>query len=188
MADRLTFSATINGKPVGPMELPQDLMMVEFLQEYLNLTGTRLSCGQGVCSACHIIVDDAVQGSYTVPACVTGVAFLNGKTVRTIEGIAEQSAEGAPLPSAIQQAFLEHFSFQCSYCTPGFVNAATVLVEKLAREPIAKEGVEDAVLAALDSHICRCTGYVRYYEAVRDLILNTPELTIDDASVAGGAA
>ncbi|MDF1776667.1 MAG: 2Fe-2S iron-sulfur cluster-binding protein [Rhizobiaceae bacterium] len=180
MAERINFSATINGQKVGPMNLPQDLMMIELLQEYLNLTGTRLSCGQGVCSACRIIVDDPVRGSYTVPACVTGIAWLNGKSVRTIEGIAEQDDQGSPLPSAIQKAFLEHFSFQCSYCTPGFVNAATVLVEQLEGSPIPADKVEDAVLEALDAHICRCTGYVRYYQAVRDVILKTPGLTTEN--------
>lgn len=179
MADRISFSARINGQDVGPLDLPQDLMMVELLQEYLNLTGTRLSCGQGVCSACTIIVDDAIKGSYTVPACVTGIAWINGKSVRTIEGIAQRDEQGRPIPSPVQKAFLEHFSFQCSYCTPGFVNGATALVERLQRNPIPSDQVEDAVMAALDRHICRCTGYVRYYQAVREVILTTPGLTTD---------
>ncbi len=183
MIEKINFSATINGQKVGPMDVPQDLMMVELLQEYLNLTGTRLSCGQGMCSACRIIVDDPAKGTYTVAACVTGVAWLNGKTVRTIEGIAGEDGQGAPLPSAIQQAFLEHFSFQCSYCTPGFVNSATVLVEQLERSPIAADRVEEVVLESLDKHICRCTGYVRYYQAVKDVILSTPGLTHENPVV-----
>src|SRR3954453_7725487 len=81
--------------------------------------------------------------------------------------------------SPVQQAFLDQFGFQCGYCTPGFVNAATVLIERLARAPIARADGEAAVAAALESHICRCTGYVRYYQAVRDLILGTPGLTRD---------
>ncbi len=184
MADRINFSATINGQKVGPINLPQDLMMIEFLQEYLNLTGTRLSCGQGVCSACRIIVDDPAEGAHTVAACVTGIAWLNGKSVRTIEGIAGKDGNGLPLPSAVQQAFLEHFSFQCSYCTPGFVNSATVLVERLERSPVPADQVENAVIEALNDHICRCTGYVRYYQAVRDVILNTPGLTLENPTSA----
>ena len=184
MAGRINFTASINGQQVGPLDLPEDLMMVELLQEYLNLTGTRLSCGQGVCSACAIIVDDPDGGSRTVPACITGVAWLNGKTVRTIEGIAGRDDQGNPVPSPVQQAFLEYFSFQCSYCTPGFVNAASVLVERLERAPIPVEDVEDAILKALDPHICRCTGYVRYYQAVRDVILSTPGLTIGTVAAA----
>jgi hypothetical protein len=81
------------------------------------------------------------------------------------------------MASAVQKAFLEHFSFQCGYCTPGFVNSATVLMEQLQARPVDADAVEEAVEAALDKHICRCTGYVRYYHAVRDLILATPGLT-----------
>ena len=78
--------------------------------------------------------------------------------------------------SPIQQQFLEHYSFQCGYCTPGFVNAATVLVERLKKQPIAASEVEATITQALDAHICRCTGYVRYYEAVKDVIVSTPGL------------
>ena len=177
MQQRIQFSATINGQKTGPHDLPQDLMMIEFLQEYQGLTGTRLGCGQGVCRACTVIVDEPGKGSHTVPACVTGVSWLNGKSIRTIEGAASTDDKGQPVASAVQQAFLEHFSFQCGYCTPGFVNSATVLMEQLRTKPVAANAVEEAVEAALDKHICRCTGYVRYYHAVRDVVLKTPGLT-----------
>ena len=88
MQDRIQFSATINRKKVGPVDVPKDLMMIEFLQEYAGMNGTRLGCGQGVCRACTIIVDEPGKGPHTVPACVTGVTWLNGKTIRTVEGIA----------------------------------------------------------------------------------------------------
>src|SRR5256885_3952610 len=80
--------------------------------------------------------------------------------------------------SPVQQKYLEHFSFQCGYCTPGFVIAATVLVERLAKAPIRAADVEQVVGEALQPHLCRCTGYVRYYAAVKDLVLNTPGLTL----------
>lgn len=177
MQDRIQFTATINRKKVGPVDLPKDLMMIEFLQEYAGLTGTRLGCGQGVCRACTIIVDDPEKGSTTVPACVTGVAWLNGKTLRTVEGIASVDDKGVVHPSPVQKAFLEHYSFQCGYCTSGFVNSATVLMEKLAKHPVPADDVEKAIEQQLEPHICRCTGYVRYYGAVRDVILKTPGLT-----------
>jgi aerobic-type carbon monoxide dehydrogenase small subunit (CoxS/CutS family) len=79
----------------------------------------------------------------------------------------------------VQQAFLDHFSLQCSYCTPGFVNAGTALLERLERTPVSRDRIEDVVLEALDGNICRCTGYVRYLTALRDLILATPGLTSD---------
>jgi aerobic-type carbon monoxide dehydrogenase small subunit (CoxS/CutS family) len=83
--------------------------------------------------------------------------------------------------STVQQKFLEHFSFQCGYCTPGFVNATTVLIERLRRNPITKDQIEATIMDALNEHICRCTGYVRYYEAVKDLVLATPGLVKDAA-------
>jgi len=180
--DTTPLSMTVNGNPVGPIEIPNDLMMLEFLQEYLNLTGTRYGCGQGVCHACAIIVDEADGTSRTVPACITGAAFLNGKSVRTVEGHAERDENGEIVRlSPIQQAYLEHFSFQCSYCTPGFVNGATVLLERLQREPVGRQEVERVVLEAMNEHICRCTGYVRYLQAVKDVILKTPGLTVETA-------
>jgi len=177
MQQRIQFSATINGQKTGPHELPQDLMMIEFLQEYQGLTGTRLGCGQGVCRACTIIVDEPGEGPHTVPACVTGVSWLNGKSIRTIEGAASTDDTGQITASAVQKAFLEHFAFQCGYCTPGFVNSATVLMEQLRAKPVDANAVEKAIEEQLEPHICRCTGYVRYYNAVRDVILKTPGLT-----------
>lgn len=169
------LSLQINGKMVGPIELPEGISMLDFLHEYLNLTGTRMGCNQGICHACVIIVDHPDGTSEEMRTCITGAHFFNGKSVRTIEGIAQKEA-GKKIPSPIQQAFMDHFSFQCGYCTPGFVNATTVFMEKLAREPIAEDQLEEAILEALDPHICRCTGYVRYYEAIRDLVMNTPGL------------
>ena len=125
--------------------------------------------------------------------CITGAHYFQGRKVRTIEGIADPAgADTAPLPSPgasgqprkviaispVQQKYLEHFSFQCGYCTPGFVIAATVLVERLAKAPIRAADVEQVVGEALQPHLCRCTGYVRYYAAVKDLVLNTPGLTL----------
>lgn len=157
-------------------------MMIDFLHEYLDLTGSRLGCGRGICHACVAIVDHPSGTSEEVRTCITGAHFFNGKKVRTVEGHAKVDEQGEVVElSPIQQAFLEHYSFQCGYCTPGFVNAATIFVEKLKREPIAREQLESAIEQALDSHICRCTGYVRYYEAVRDVVLKTPGLLKETA-------
>jgi aerobic-type carbon monoxide dehydrogenase small subunit (CoxS/CutS family) len=175
------LSLTINGQSVGPMDVPEGLPMIDFLHEYLNLTGARLGCGIGECRACTVIVDGT---------CITGAHYFQDRKVRTIEGIADPAgADTAPAAtpgqarkviaiSPVQQKYLEHFSFQCGYCTPGFVIAATVLVERLAKAPIRPADVEDAVGEALQPHLCRCTGYVRYYAAVKDLILSTPGLTL----------
>ncbi|KVU54177.1 (2Fe-2S)-binding protein [Burkholderia ubonensis] len=176
------LSVTINGKSVGPMQVPEGLMMIEFLHEYAGLTGSRLGCGQGICHACVVILDQPDGTSEEVRSCITGAHFFHGRSIRTIEGHAKRNDAGEVVElSPIQQKFLEHFSFQCGYCTPGFVNAATVLIERLKRQPVAKADVERTITDALDPHICRCTGYVRYYEAVKDVVMTTPGLVKDAA-------
>ncbi|KVN25125.1 (2Fe-2S)-binding protein [Burkholderia stagnalis] len=176
------LSVTINGKSVGPMQVPEGLMMIEFLHEYAGLTGSRLGCGQGICHACVVILDKPDGTSEEVRSCITGAHFFHGRAIRTIEGHAKRNDAGEVVElSPIQQKFLEHFSFQCGYCTPGFVNAATVLIERLKRQPVAKADVERTITDALDAHLCRCTGYVRYYEAVKDVVMTTPGLVKDAA-------
>ncbi|KVM84395.1 (2Fe-2S)-binding protein [Burkholderia stagnalis] len=176
------LSVTINGKSVGPLQVPEGLMMIEFLHEYAGLTGSRLGCGQGICHACVVILDKPDGTSEEVRSCITGAHFFHGRAIRTIEGHAKRNDAGEVVElSPIQQKFLEHFSFQCGYCTPGFVNAATVLIERLKRQPVAKADVERTITDALDAHLCRCTGYVRYYEAVKDVVMTTPGLVKDAA-------
>ncbi|WP_176038843.1 (2Fe-2S)-binding protein [Burkholderia multivorans] len=171
------LSVNINGKAVGPMQVPEGLMMIEFLHEYAGLTGSRLGCGQGICHACVVILDKPDGTSEEVRTCITGAHFFHGRAIRTVEGHAKRNEAGEVVElSPIQQKFLEHFSFQCGYCTPGFVNAATVLIERLKREPVAKADVERTITEALNAHLCRCTGYVRYYEAVKDVVMTTPGL------------
>lgn len=166
----------INDAAVGPVEVPEGLMMIDFLHEYVNLTGSRFGCGQGICHACVVILDSE-KGSEEIRTCITGAHFFDRKKIRTVEGIARRDAGGNVVELApIQQKFLDHYSFQCGYCTPGFVNAATVFIEKLQKEPIAVDQLEGAIGEALKNHICRCTGYVRYFEAVKDLVLSTPGL------------
>ncbi|MBN8245700.1 (2Fe-2S)-binding protein [Nitratireductor aquimarinus] len=168
---------TINGKALGPIEIPEELMMIDFLHEYAGLTGSRFGCGQGLCRACTVIVDEDNGTSREMRTCITGAHYFNGRSIRTVEGHAKRDANDAvEALSPVQEAFLDHFSFQCSYCTPGFVNAATVLIERLQREPVSRDQVEDVIEEALNEHICRCTGYVRYYSAVREVVTNTPGL------------
>ena len=171
----------INGHTHGPVDIPEDMMLVDVLHEYLGLTGTRFGCGQGVCRACTVIVDDE-HGPREVRSCITGAHYFDGKRIRTVEGHARRDAGGAISElSPVQQAFLDHFSFQCGYCTPGFVNAATVLIERLKDSPVERQQVETTISEALEPHLCRCTGYVRYYQAVKELVLKTPGLVRDGA-------
>ncbi|HCP54255.1 MULTISPECIES: (2Fe-2S)-binding protein [Pseudomonas] len=162
---------TINGKPVDAVDIPDDLPMIDYLHEYNNLTGSRLGCGQGICHACVVIVDNPDGTSEEVRTCITGAHYFAGKQIRTIEGHAKRDEQGVVTElNPIQQRFVDEFAFQCSYCAPGFVNAATVLVEKLQRQPVAKSQLEQVIEDSLGHHICRCTGYVRYYSATRNVL------------------
>jgi aerobic carbon-monoxide dehydrogenase small subunit len=115
-----------------------------------GLTGTKEGCGEGECGACGVLLDGSLVNS-----CLTPVAHAEGASITTIEGIASGTAL-----HEIQDAFLEHGGAQCGICTPGMVLAAH---ELLARTP---EPTEDDVRAALAGNLCRCTGYMRIFEAV----------------------
>lgn len=173
------LSLRINGEPVGPIDIPEGLMLLDFLHEYLGLTGARFGCGIGVCHACTVILDGP-DGGEEVRSCITGAHFFAGRSIRTIEGLAKRDAQRKVIAiTPVQQKYLDHYSFQCGYCTPGFVIGATVLLERLARQPVRKSQVEKVVSEALEPHLCRCTGYVRYYAAVKDVIVSTPGLTLE---------
>nr|NOY01206.1 2Fe-2S iron-sulfur cluster binding domain-containing protein [Gammaproteobacteria bacterium] len=142
MANR-PLQLTLNGQPVGPVEVPDDLAMLDYLHEHQNLTGSRLGCGQGICHACVVIVDNPDGTCEEVRTCITGAHYFAGKKVRTIEGHASKDEAGNLTLNPIQQKFVDLFAFQCSYCAPGFVNAATVLVETAQRQPLNKSEVQD---------------------------------------------
>ncbi len=164
------ISLTINGRPVGPIEVRDELSMNDFLREVLGMTGTKFGCGAAQCLSCAVIVDDPDGSSHTNPTCVVPAVNFDGLAIRTVEG---HASDGALTP--LQSAFIDHFSFQCGYCTAGFLNEGQVLLERLQSAPIPRAELERTILEALDGHICRCTGYVRYHQAVRDVILSDPD-------------
>ena len=164
-----SLTITINGRVYGPRDVRDNLTMNDFLREYLGLTSAKFGCGAGQCLSCAIIVDSADGTSYTSPTCIVPAASFDGMSIRTVEGHAKDG-ELSPL----QKAFIAHFAFQCGYCTPGFLNEGQVLLERLAKAPIARADLEKTIAEALDGHLCRCTGYVKYNEAVRDMILADP--------------
>ena len=161
-----TLSITINGQVHAPTEVRDDLSMNDFLREYLGMTGTKFGCGAAQCLSCAVIVDEPDGTSHTSPTCVVSAASFHGKAIRTVEGHA-RNGDLSPL----QKAFIAHFSFQCGYCTAGFLNEGQVLLERLARAPVPRAGLEELIAEALDGHLCRCTGYIKYHEAIRVVIL-----------------
>src|SRR5512134_1327419 len=125
--------------------------LLDVLREELQLTGTKYGCGEGQCGACTVYVDGEPARS-----CLLPVSSVAGKSVTTIEGLAEG---GALHP--VQQAFLEESAMQCGYCTSGMILAAAAL---LRRKP---DPTDEEIVAGMNGHLCRCNGYVKIVKAVR---------------------
>ena len=168
----IALSMTINEERVVRSSINGGMWLNDFLREELNLTGTKFCCGIAVCRVCTVAVA-RVPGAHLKPVrtCTTPLNEVNGKVVTTVEGLAK-SGELHPL----QHAFLENFSFQCGYSAPGFLMAAYCLLDRLRRSPIPESAVDAAIQRAVGQHICRCTGYVRYHRAIRQVVLETPGL------------
>ena len=145
------ISFTLNGKPTR-LTVDPERMLLWVLRDDLGLTGTKFGCGQAVCGSCTVLVDDE-----PVRSCVTSMADVTGKKVLTIEGL----ANGDRL-HPIQQAFVDHTAFQCSYCTPGFILTTKALLEENA-DPTRDEAKE-----YLAGNLCRCGSYVKILDAVMD--------------------
>lgn len=162
----MTISFSVNGQLHDVPEARGDTRLIDFLHDDLNLTGTKFCCGIGICRACTVAVvkPPNLVGSPVI-ACSTPLALLQGVAITTVEGV---SAGPALLP--VQEAFLRHFAFQCGYCTPGFVMAAKLFLDSLQEGP-PPEDLRRAAAAALEDHICRCSGYVRYVEALHETAL-----------------
>jgi nicotinate dehydrogenase subunit A len=133
-----------------PIPLDPDRSLLYVLREELGLTGTKYGCGEGECGACKVLVD-----GIAVRSCKTPIGEVVGRSVTTIEGLAQ---DGRLHP--VQQAFIDAGAFQCGYCTPGMILAAASL---LTQNPHPSEG---EVRAAMDGNLCRCGGYLRILEAV----------------------
>jgi carbon-monoxide dehydrogenase small subunit len=145
-----TITVDVNGKTVEH-DVPASMLLVHFLRDELDLTGTHVGCDTGSCGACTVHVNgDAVK------SCCLLAVQVDGDSVTTIEAIAGDDGELTPL----QQAFSEHHGLQCGYCTPGMLMSATALLERNPRP------TEDDVKVALQGNICRCTGYWNIVEAV----------------------
>jgi aerobic carbon-monoxide dehydrogenase small subunit len=141
-------TVTVNDLTVEK-EVPARRLLVHFLRDDLDLTGTHIGCDTGSCGACTVHLDGV-----PVKSCAVLAVQADGARVTTVEGLAED--ELTPL----QQSFSDHHALQCGYCTPGMLMSATAL---LADNPSPSE---EEVKVALQGNICRCTGYWNIVEAV----------------------
>jgi aerobic-type carbon monoxide dehydrogenase small subunit (CoxS/CutS family) len=147
---RATSRLRVNGVD-HLVALERDRSLLFVLREELGLTGTKYGCGEGECGACKVLVDGVA-----VRSCMTPVAEAVGRSVTTIEGL----AEGERL-HPVQQAFLETGAFQCGFCIPGMIIGAASLLSHNPRP------TDEEVRAGMDGNVCRCGGYPRILEAIR---------------------
>ncbi|HKB46377.1 MAG TPA: (2Fe-2S)-binding protein, partial [Ktedonobacterales bacterium] len=137
-------------------EVEPRLLLVQYLRENLNLTGTHIGCDTGQCGACTVLLD-----GQAVKSCMVLAVQADGAEARTVEGLAEA---GAYHP--VQQAFWDLHGLQCGFCTPGFLMASVGLLQ---RNPHPSD---DEIREELSGNLCRCTGYQNIVAAVRSAAAN----------------
>src|SRR3954467_9871135 len=147
---------TINGR-IEPLPGDPDAMLIEVVRDALNLTGTKLVCGAGVCGACTVLVDGV-----PVVSCLMPARAVAGKTVTTVEGI------GAGRLHPVQKAFMAHDALQCGFCTPGFIVEAAAFHDRWCNAKGTAAPSREDIGAALSGHLCRCGAYEGIFRAVAE--------------------
>ena len=146
----MDVNVTVNGETYDRDVEPRKLL-IHFLRDDLDLTGSHIGCDTGNCGACSILLDGVL-----VKSCMMLAVQADGANIETVEGLA-QEGELTPL----QQAFSDHHALQCGYCTPGMLMSATAL---LRQNPHPSE---EEIRKGIQGNICRCTGYVNIVEAIK---------------------
>jgi len=153
LTEKINLQLIVNGHEVNAVVTP-DISLMHFLREELNLTGTKNGCDSGHCGACSVIVDGKVKR-----ACLVKISRLNGASIQTIEGLA-QNGDMHP----IQSAFIEHGAVQCGFCTPGMIMTTKALLD--ANPHPTRLEIKEALTQ--NHNLCRCTGYVKILDAIQD--------------------
>ena len=149
--DRVPVAARVNGSAISIAVEPRKTL-ADALREDCGLTGTHLGCEHGVCGACTVLLDGA-----PVRSCLMFAVQVEGRDIRTVEGLAPNGEELHPL----QESFWEHHGLQCGFCTPGFLMLAVGVLEA---DPDADD---ETLREVLSSNLCRCTGYQNILTAVQ---------------------
>jgi aerobic-type carbon monoxide dehydrogenase small subunit (CoxS/CutS family) len=150
LASHWRLAVTINGVSYE-REVEARRLLIHFIRDDLELTGSHIGCDTGNCGACSVLLDGKL-----VKSCLILAVQADGSTIQTVEGL---SPDGELTP--LQEAFREHHALQCGYCTPGMLMAATSL---LAATP---QPSEPEIRKALQGNICRCTGYWNIIKAIK---------------------
>jgi xanthine dehydrogenase YagR molybdenum-binding subunit len=147
---------TINGR-IEPLPDDPDALLIDVVRGALNLTGTKLVCGAGVCGACTVLVDGV-----PVVSCLMPARSAADKSVTTVEGI------GAARLHPVQKAFMAHDALQCGFCTPGFIVEAAAFHDRWRAEAATAAPSREEIGAALSGHLCRCGAYDGIFRAVAE--------------------
>jgi aerobic-type carbon monoxide dehydrogenase small subunit (CoxS/CutS family) len=145
-----TITVEVNGTSYE-REVEARKLLIHFLRDDLDLTGSHVGCDTGNCGACSVLVDGVLLKS-----CMLLAVQADGASIRTVEGLGSDGEL-----DALQQAFSDHHALQCGYCTPGMLMSATWLLERNARPS------EEEIRRAIQGNICRCTGYVNIVRAIQ---------------------
>ena len=145
-----TVTITVNGTD-HTREIDARLLLVHFIREELDLTGTHIGCDTTSCGACTVLMDGKA-----VKSCTVFAVTANGKSIETIEGVAD-NGQLHPL----QEGFWEKHGLQCGYCTPGMIMSAKHLLSKNPNPD------EDEIRRGISGNLCRCTGYNKIVEAIQ---------------------
>ena len=145
-----TVTIEINGSSIT-REVDSRLLLVHFLRETLEMTGTHIGCDNTHCGACTVLMDGR-----SIKSCTVYTVQANGKSLTTIEGM---ETEGKLHP--LQEGFHEEHGLQCGFCTPGMIMRA---VELLGKNP---NPTEDEIRTGISGNLCRCTGYVNIVKAIK---------------------
>jgi carbon-monoxide dehydrogenase small subunit len=146
----MDVNVTVNGERYERDVEPRKLL-IHFLRDDLDLTGSHVGCDTGNCGACSAIVDGVL-----VKSCMILAVQADGSTIETVEGLAQDGEL-----NGLQQSFSDHHALQCGYCTPGMLMSATAL---LRQNPHPSE---EEIRKGIQGNICRCTGYVNIVEAIK---------------------
>jgi len=147
---KVSVSFTLNGDPVTA-EVPVTWTLLKTLREFFELTGAKEGCGVGECGACTVILD-----GLAINSCLCPILEVEGRSVTTIEGMAEKDGTLHPL----QNAFLENNGVQCGFCTSGMIMSAKALLDQ------NPDPGEDDIRKSIAGNFCRCTGYVQIVESI----------------------
>ena len=149
MQGKIEIRVTVNGEEHHASVEPR-LLLVDFIRENLDLTGTHVGCEHGICGACTVLMNgDSVR------ACLTLAVQADGAEVETVESLGDSENLGS-----LQRAFREHHALQCGFCTPGMLMTATDMLRKYTLD------TEDEIRVGLSGNICRCTGYQHIVDAI----------------------